>query len=409
MTVDVRPVRRDELPAYMETVTTGFLERPDVARIAEEVAGLWDLERTWAAFDGTRVAGTFRSWATEVTVPGGAHLPAAAISGVTVLPTHRRQGILRQMVATEHAAIRERGEAIALLYASEYPIYGRFGYGAATDVAKWTLHTSGLEFTGQPSGTVELVPVDASTRDVMKGVHDAFRRGYPGDIRRRAAVWDFDLGLVDMAWGTRWKGFAAFHRDGSGEIDGYVRYHADSKWEVRQPRNELLVDELIAMTPEAYAALWRYVAEIDWVASVRAENRRPTEPLRWLLSNARAAAVSEAGDGLWLRLIDVPRALETRGYEGEGRLVLEVVDADAPGGRHRLELDASPDGARCRPTDRSPDLTVPLGAVGAAYLGWTPLRDAVLGTGVDEHRDGALAAADRLFRTSVTPWCTTFF
>jgi predicted acetyltransferase len=409
VTVDVRPVTRDELPAYMDAMSTGFLERPDVTRVAEEVAGLWDLQRTWAAFDGPRVAGTFRSWATEMTLPGGARLAAAAISGVTVLPTHRRRGILRQMVATEHAAIRERDEAISLLYASEYPIYGRFGYGPATDVAKWTLHTAGVAFRGDPAGSVELVPVDAATRDVMKGVHDAWRRMNPGDIRRRDAIWDFDLGLVETSWGTRWKGFAAFHRDGSGAVDGYVRYHAESKWEVRQPRNELIVDELIALTPDAYAALWRFLAEIDWVAVIRAENRTPTEPLRWLVSNARAAAVSDVGDGIWVRLVDAPRALETRGYEREGRLVLEIAERGADGDRRRLELDASPDGAQCRATDRSPDLTVPLAAVGAAYLGWTRLSDAVLGTGVDEHREGALGEADRLFRTAATPWCTTFF
>ena len=409
MTVDVRPVTPDELPAYMDAMSTGFLERPDVERVAQEVLGLWDLARTLAAFDGSRVAGTFRSWATEMTLPGGAHLPAAAISGVTVLPTHRRRGILRQMVATEHAAIRDREEPISLLYASEYPIYGRFGYGPATDVAKWTLHAAGVRFRGDRAGTVELVPVDASARDVMKGVHDAFRRGHPGDIRRRDTIWDFDLGLIETSWGTRWKGFAAFHRDGAGTVDGYVRYHAESKWEVRQPRNELVVDELIARTADGYAALWRFLAEIDWVATIRAENRTPTEPLRWLLTNARAAAVHDVGDGIWVRLIDVPRALETRGYEREGRLVIEIVDDEAPDGRHRLELDASPDGARCRPTDRSPDLTVPIAAIGAAYLGWNRLSDAVVATGSDEHRDGALGEADRLFRTAATPWCTTFF
>jgi predicted acetyltransferase len=313
------------------------------------------------------------------------------------------------MVATEHAAIRERGEAIALLYASEYPIYGRFGYGPATDVAKWTLHARDVGFRGDRAGTVEMASVDASTRDVMKGIHEAWRRGNPGDIRRRDATWDFDLGLVDMAWGTRWKGFAALHRNEAGEVDGYVRYHAESKWEVRQPRNEVLVDELIALTPDAYVALWRFLAEIDWVATIRAENRSPTEPLRWLVTNARAAAVSDVGDGIWVRLIDVPLALETRRYEREARLVIEVVDTDAADGRQRLELDASRDGARCRPTDRSPDLTVPVAAVGAAYLGWTRLSDAVLGTGVEEHRGGALGEADRLFRTAATPSCTTFF
>jgi predicted acetyltransferase len=393
----------------LEAASTGFLERPDVARVAEEVAPLWDLSRTWAAFDGTRVAGTLRSWATEQTLPGGGRLPASAISGVTVVPTHRRRGILRSLIGTEHAALRERGEALALLYASEYPIYGRFGYGPATEVSKWTVHADTAAFRGEPPGSIELVPIDAATRDLMQRVHDASRCRTPGDIRRRTTIWDFDLGLVESGWGDRWKGFAAVHRDALGEVDGYVRYHSDSKWEVRQPRNELIVDELISLNAEAYLALWRFLADIDWVSTIRVENRPPTEPLRWYLTNARAAAVSEVGDGLWVRLMDVPRALAARGYESEGRIVLELVDELADGGRQRLELDATPDGANCRRTDATADLTLPIAAVGAAYLGGTSLRDAVLGTGVDEHRAGALDAADRLFRTATTPWCSTFF
>ena len=129
MSIEVRPVRDDELPAFIETMSTGFMERPDVDKVAAEVRPIWDLERTWAAFDDGRICGTFRSWATDVTVPGGKQLPAAAMPGVTVLPTHRRRGILRRMVAAEHGAARARGEAVGLLYASEYPIYGRFGYG----------------------------------------------------------------------------------------------------------------------------------------------------------------------------------------------------------------------------------------------------------------------------------------
>ncbi|HKG19938.1 MAG TPA: GNAT family N-acetyltransferase, partial [Candidatus Limnocylindrales bacterium] len=121
MAVEVRTVREDELAAFFESMSTAFLERPDVEKVADEVRGLWDLSRTWAALDDGRICGTFRSWETELTVPGKARLPAAAVSGVTVLPTHRRRGVLRQMVAAEHAAIRERGEAIGLLYASEYP------------------------------------------------------------------------------------------------------------------------------------------------------------------------------------------------------------------------------------------------------------------------------------------------
>ena len=201
----------------------------------------------------------------------------------------------------------------------------------------------------------------------------------------------------------------AIHRNAAGEVDGYARYRAEERWEQRQPRNTLQVDELHGLTTVASAALWRFLAEIDWVATVKASRRSPSDPLPWLLTNGRAAAVSDVGDGIWVRIFDVPRALETRTYDREARVVLEVVDAEAPAGRIRVDLDASPAGTACRPIDRSPDLTLDVAALGAAYLGGTRLRDAVLAHGVDEHRHGALAAVETLLRMPDEPWCSTFF
>jgi predicted acetyltransferase len=411
MTPEIRPIRDDELPAFLEVQNRAFLEHEDVSATASAIRPLWDFSRTLAAFDDGRMCGTFRSWASELTVPGGAQLPAAAIAGVTVLPTHRRRGILRGMVAAEHAGIRERGEAVGMLYSAEYPIYGRVGYGTACQVATWTLDTRATTFHREPSGSVEIVAPDAAAAATMRDVFEARRRLQPGEIRqRRESRWEEDLGLRETPWATPWKGFIAVHRDATDVVDGYARYSAEDKWEQRQPRLALTVDELHALTDDAYAAVWRFLAEIDLVATVRAGRRHPRERLPWLLRNARAAVVSEVGDGMWIWLCDVARSLEARAYEREGRLVLEVVDPAAVGGRTHLALDAGPAGATCRPTTESPDLTLPVAALGAAYLGGTDLRDAVLASGgADEHRTGALDQARRLFRSLEEPWGSTFF
>jgi predicted acetyltransferase len=409
MTPEIRPVRDDELPAYFDAMSTAFLDRPDVEKLAAEVRPIWDLSRCWVARDDGRISGTFRSWATEVTVPGGGRLPASAVSGVSVLPTHRRRGLLRGMAAAEHAAARERGEAVALLYASEYPIYGRFGYGPASPIATWTLDASQATFDGQPTGRVEVAKVEPSTRDAMREIFEQWRVRQPGELRRRDHTWDYDLGLQPTAWGPDWKGFVAVHRDESGAPDGYARSRGEEKWEQRQPRAILHLDELHGLTEDAVAGLWRFLASIDWVATIKAERRSPNDRLPWRLTNARAASVAEVGDGLWVRLLDLPRALEARTYAGDTTVVLEVRDPGVAQGRQRVELEAGREGATCRATDRSPDLTVDIAALGAAYLGGSRLRDAVLATGAEEHRPGALAEVDGLFRTSDDPWCSTFF
>ncbi len=409
MALEIRPVREDETASYVEALSTAFLQRPDVEQVAREIWPLWEGSRTWAAVVDGQICGTFRSWPTELTVPGLACLPAAGVSAVTVLPTHRRQGVLRAMVATEHAAIREHGQVFGMLYASEYRIYGRFGYGPACREATWTLDAERTTFHGSPEGSVELVTPGDDARAALRSVFDAWRFRQVGEIRRRDHSWDFELGLRDEFWGAKWSGFLAIHHDAAGEVDGYARYRPEERWEQRQPRNTLLVDELHGLTQEASAALWRFLAEVDWVATVKAPRRSPSDPLPWLLTNGRAAVVSDVGDGMWVRIFDVPRALETRTYDRETRVVLEVVDAEAPAGRLRVDLDAGPAGTSCRPTDRSPDLSLDVAALSAAYLGGTRLRDAVLVHGVDEHRNGALAAVEALLRMPDEPWCSTFF
>ena len=418
MPTQVRPIRDDELTAYIDAISTGFLDRPDVAGLAEEVRRHWDLSRALAAFEDGRIVGTFRSWAGRLTVPGCSEIQASSVTGVTVSPTDRRRGILGRLAGAEHAAARDRGDVVAILFASEFPIYGRFGYGPATTTATWTVRTPQARLVPLPDddGRIEIAPTDEATRDRCRIVYDAWRVRQPGEVWRRPITWDTDLGLSTDVWNNRWKGFVALHRDAAGDVDGYVRYHAEAKWADRQPANTLVVDDLHGLSDAVEAALWRFVLGVDWVTVVRAEHRTPDDRLPWLLTNARAASVGDVGDGLWLKLLDVPAALEARHYEASGSLVVELVDADGRNAEGntvtrsvRVSLDASPEGARVAGTDQSPDLTVASDAVGAAYLGGTRLSRAIVQRGADEHRPGALDLADRLFATFDAPWCSSFF
>ena len=144
---------------------------------------------------------------------------------------------------------------------------------------------------------------------------------------------------------------------------------------------------------------------------MKSERLHAGERLPWLLANARAALLSDVGDGLWLKLLDIPAALAARTYERAGSIVLEVVERDGVDGerRTRVLLDAEPGGATSAATKRSPDLTIDASALASAYLGGTRLRDTATARGVDEHRPGALAVADALFSTLDPPWCSTFF
>jgi predicted acetyltransferase len=417
MPIDIRTIHEEELRPWIECVSIGFLDRPNIDAIVDEVRQHWDLSRVYAAVDGDAIVGTTRTWATELTIPGNAQVKASAVTGVSVRPTHRRRGLLRRMLEAEHAAAMDRGERASLLYASEYGIYGRFGYGPATATATWTidLASTGIhDAAAGRTGSIDFIPADESAIDILRGVYEAWRVTQPGEVWRRPITWKSDLGMTGGGFGDIWKGFLVVHRDDVGSVDGYARYHADPKWEHRQARYGLIVDELQALTFEAQVALWRFLADIDLATTLKAERRHVADRLPWLFANRRAAESVEVGDGLWMKVHDFPGLLEARAYDHSGAVVLEVVGRDDREGavaeqRVRVALEVSPDGASAAITDRSPELTIESSALGAAFLGGTRLRDAVLAAGFDEHRAGALAEADRLLATLDPPWCATFF
>ena len=304
----------------------------------------------------------------------------------------------------------ERGEALGLLYASEYPIYGRFGYGPSSRFGTWTLDLLRSRPTPRvDTGRVELLTPTPATVEEVRALYDAWRHRQPGELWRRPYHWGMRLGVIPEAWGPPFKGFYALHRDAAGTLDGFLRYKGDETWEDNLPKNRIEVSDLFGASEDVEAALWGFLASVDLVTSIKAPGRSPSDRLPWLLENPRAAVLSGVGDGLWVRIFDLPRALAARTYEREGSVVLDVVDDRAAGGLTRVLLDGGPDGATCRVTDRAPDLTLPVSALGAAFLGAYDLRDIAIRTRVDEHRDGALAQAAAMFRTSREPWASTFF
>jgi predicted acetyltransferase len=411
--IDVRPIHDDELEAWFEAASTAFFVWPsDPPAQAAFRRERIDFARTLGAFEDDRIVGTFRSFATELTLPGLARLPVGAITAVTVRPTHRRRGILTKMMDDDLGASIEREEAASILVSAEYPIYGRFGFGHATDEGRYTMRTRQMRFHGETSGSVEILPA-APARPIVAEVYQRYRAASPGEIDRPAWRHDVELGLLEQAPQPRWKGQVAIHRDASGEPDGYVRYHGAEHWDEGIPDNELIVDELLGVTRDAQLELWRYLAQMDLVATITASMRPIDDPVRWALVDGRASRLTGRYDFLWLRPLDLERLLSSRSYEHDGRLTIGVVDrlSDGTDGptAGRWELDANADGGTARRTTGDPDLTVPVGALGAALLGGSRLSDAVLSTGHDEHTKGALALADRILRTARAPWCSTGF
>ncbi|MFI9048086.1 GNAT family N-acetyltransferase [Streptomyces sp. NPDC053427] len=413
MSLEIRTVGDDDLHGWIVAAATGFLRPPTATD--EDVAfrkADYDPERTWGAYDGGRCVATFRSFPQELTVVGGAVVPADAVSAVTVLPTHRRRGLLSRIMANDLRAAKERGDVVASLIAAEYPIYGRFGFGPATWTTSWRIDTARAALdprhaAPESGGRIDFVTPE-EVREFGPGLHDRFRVHVPGTVSRSEQWWQRATGAVRLTGDTAEERHFAVYRSPAGEIEGLAEYAYAARWEAKRPDNAAQVHRLIATSPAAERALWHFLCSIDWVQHVHTGLRAPDDLLPDFLGDPRAAAVDEHSDYLWLRPLDVPRLLEARTYPVAGSLVLEVEDrAGLAGGR--FLLDAAPEGARCTPTTRSAELTLDVGELGALCLGdAAAARLAALGR-VREERPGALATADTLLHTPRRPWCPDIF
>ncbi|HEY8523461.1 MAG TPA: GNAT family N-acetyltransferase [Acidimicrobiales bacterium] len=409
MAPEARPLRDDELPAYFEVVGTAFLSPPVSDEELEARRRFIEIDRCLATFDDAgRMCGVARSFATELTVPGGA-VRAAAVSGVGVLPTHRRRGHLNALMRRQLDDVRDRGEPVAILVAAEYPIYGRFGYGPAVHACALRID-SGVAWRDEPTGRVELVEGERAAA-VAADVYDRVRPTIPGHLSWDKTYWDLQLGVQPLHDGedaSRRDARKVVWYDDDGQAQGVAVYTVTSDWIHNRPEGELSASLALAATPEAERELFRFLTSVDWIATVRAGLRPVDDPLPLRVRDGRAALLVDHSDHLWLRPVDAAAALAARRYATEGTLVLEVVD---PAGyaAGRLALDAGPAGASCTPTTRSPDLTVPVAALGAAYLGGTPWTRLAAAGWLDEHIPGAAERARVLFTPHRAPWSATSF
>jgi predicted acetyltransferase len=337
----------------------------------------------------------------DLTVPGGP-VPTAGVTVVGVLPTHRRRGIVRELMSAQLKDAHARGEPIAALWASEGGFYGRFGYGLASICADMEIPKAYTAFNRAVDwpGTTRLVRADEAL-GLFPQVYDRVAANTPGMISRTEEWWKTRR-LADSEWwraGGGEKTFAVLEQAGAPEA--YALYRLNFSYGDGVPTGTTVVLEAMGVTPAATAAVWRYLLDIDWMAKVEAELLPIDHPLHLLLLEQNRMRF-RVGDGLWIRPVDVGAALAARAYAANGDLVLEVSDAFCPWNDGRYALDGSK-------TTASPDLRLTVDALGCAYLGGFTFSDLLRAGRVEEVRDGAVARADALFRTDRKPWCPEIF
>jgi predicted acetyltransferase len=427
MPFEIRGITPDEYRTFSHTMHIPFGERPS-DRSLENWRSISEIDRVLAVtdpLDGNRMVATAGAFSLELTLPGGLLVPVAGVTWVGVLPTHRRQGILTALMRRQLDDVAARGEALAILTASESSIYSRFGYGQATEAAVWEIDREHAALSQrspvsplgiaalEPAGQVRLMEHEEAL-GVVPEVYDRVRRLQPGAISRSQAYWNTGY-LQDPyetinGFGPR---FYVSYVSAAGTVDGASHYRIKPNWDQGFPASTVEVNEILAVSPTAYSELWRYLLSLDLAHTIRAVRRPVDEPVRWLLADPRRLRLSRLSDDLWVRLLDVEAALGARGYRTHDRLSFDVGDAFRPQVAGRYQLTAGPDGAHCRriPADSGThaDLTLDISDLGSTYLGGVRFSTLAWAGRVTEETPGALARADLLFSTDRAPYCGTPF
>jgi predicted acetyltransferase len=360
---------------------------------------MFEPERTLVATDGGEVVGTTRALTRDLSVPG-AVVPAAHVTGVGVRATHRRRGVMSELIGRQ---LREVPEPIAVLWASEPGIYGRFGYGAAAwgMSCEIDLHRVGPAVVRTRSGELGELTADEAYKELPPLLRSLQERR-PGVSGRSELGWQRHLEDKKDERDGRTARQILVHRAETGAVDGYALWRGRMNWEPVGPANEVLVEELVAPEPTAYKALWSHLLTMDLAATLRYGYAALDEPLLQLVTNPTALN-RRLGESLWLRVTDVARALEQRRYAAAVDLVIDVTDELIPANAGRYRLTADGTTARCARTEDPADLTVPIGELGAAYLGGRQLAEFATTGRVVEHTPGALTSASTAFSWPVRP------
>jgi predicted acetyltransferase len=418
----IRPISPDEFDAFELVEQHAFHEGPASDGDRELALGRFEFDRSLAAFDGSVPVGTAGVYSFQLSVPGQEMLPAAGVTYVSVLPTYRRRGVLTSMMRHQLADIRDRGEPLAVLWASEAAIYSRFGYGRASWAFAFTVKRGegALAVQADPGLSLRLADPSAVVPELAK-VYDCVLPSRPGFFARNEAWWQRTI-----YYPPEWRAGAAPLRCLIAEDDsgprGYALYSGQGRAEEMSiPGDLLTVREMMTIDAQASAALWTDLLSRDLTSEFKAPRRPVDDPLLQQLADPRRAR-PQLTDALWVRIVDVPAALAGRRYSSPVDLVIEVRDDifESNAGRWRLRTEggSGPAGtaglaASCvwvgSADSSSSDVALDVTQLGAAYLGGTRVGALAEAGLVTELRPGAVRQLSAAMAWDPAPWCPIVF
>jgi predicted acetyltransferase len=395
-----RPVRigAGDALEYARAVVTHFHEDETDEELAPWLPELEAEDyRGWVVRHRGSIVANYGVYTMDVSLPGGHTVPVAGVTAVGVSQFHRRRGLLTAMTAAALDEAVELGEPVAMLFASESAIYGRYGFGVAAPGVGHRIRRPLVFRDPVDIRMVESV-TPRNALEAWPAVYERFRGARPGAVSRSEVLWRRML-LEDPPSSRRG---ASARRLAQVPGRGYAMYRIKDGVEDGLPGGEVQLIELVATDPVAEAALWQHVCDIDLTTTIHAGLRPPDDVLPELLAD-RLRAGTRVGEPLYARLLDVAAAFAARAYANPGTVSFEIVDGTRDqSGTYRLEVGA--DGAEVTRARTEPELTLPIDVAASVWLGGVRATQLLAARRLTEHDPGAAARLDRLVAVDRAPW-----
>ncbi len=338
---------------------------------------------------------------------GGNPVPMGGISSVGTLPEFRRQGLSRKLMTQALADMRENGQPVASLWASQAAIYQRYQFAATTVLRSYTIDSADviLNDGSDSKCTVRRVTVEAGF-DTVKSLYIDFIQNRMCYLHRARPLWQNNmLEAVSEDGPTE----IAVSYDQEGQPVGYVIYSLRSGKVNHSARNqELKVREIIWLNLEAYKSLWQFLGAHDLVGRITWNSAPADDPIYELLAEPRLLQARD-NEGIWFRIVDATAALAARGYEGSGRINIGInEDRLTPWNNGTFELDVTDGAGEVKKTSAAADIQLSLKSLASLYTGFRSARD-LANWGLLEADAEAVNLAESIFRTASAPHCPDHF
>jgi len=399
--IEVKVAGPDEVAGALAGIWHYFGSQPEAEEM-ERLGTILPAERVHAAVDGGSIVGGAGAYRFDTTVPGGGKVPTAGVMAVGVLPTHRRRGVLSALMRRQLHDAHERGEPLAMLFASEGGIYSRFGYGLASLAGDIELPKEHAVLRdGEPLGQARLLDGEEETLEVLPGIYDRVQSQTVGMFTRTPDWWR--VRRLSQRRGHSGGQQARVVIELDGVPEAYALYRLNFAAQHMITGTTLEVGEALGTSAQALAAIWRYLLAIDWIARIDAYWLPLDHPLFLWLREPRRMGFSVI-EALWVRLVDVGAALAARSLR-DGEVVVEVSDELCPWNQGTWQVS----NGSVERTTAAAELRLDVATLGAVYLGGFSFDQLVRASRLEELTPGAVARADELFRTERQPWCPELF